>query len=347
MTRRSGYTLTVDIHCHFTSKRADEMALPLRPQAAEPTLAVVTPAERERHARYIESLDGRIRGTDKRLAEMDEQGVDVQVVSPGPMQYFYWTEPEMGRSLSRMVNDDLAEICARNPERLKPMCTVPLQNAEMAVAELVRCHKDLGMRAVEISTNVNGGEISDPRLEAFWAKAEELDMLVFLHPLGFTDGKRLGRHNFNNVIGNPLESAIAVGYLIYDGVLDRHPGLKLCVAHGGGYAAHYIGRFDHSWSSRPNERAGAKKKPSEYVSRLYFDTVQYDPIEVENLVRRWGADRVLMGTDWPYTMGEKDPVGLLDRCTALDHAARDKIAGLNAAKLLGVEVKEKANEHAR
>ena len=349
VVERGSYSLTVDIHCHFTSKRADDLALPLRPPGAEATLAVVTPEQRERHRRYIESLDERIRGTEKRLDEMEEQGVDIQVVSPGPMQYFYWTEPEMGRQLSRMVNDDIAALCARHPGRLVPMATVPLQNAEMAVAELERSKRELGMKAVEISTNVNGGEISDPRLAKFWAKAEELDMLVFIHPLGFTDGKRLGRHNFNNVIGNPLESAIAVGYLIYDGVLDRHPGLKICIAHGGGYAAHYIGRFDHSWSSRPEDRGTIAKKPSEYMSRLYFDTVQYDPIEVENLVRRWGAERVLMGTDWPYTMGEPDPVGLLDRCSALSHAERDKIAGLNAARLLGLDVKSKtkAKAHAR
>jgi len=335
--RRRRYSLTVDIHCHFTSQRADDLALPLRPPSAEPTLAVVTQEQRERHRRYIESLDARIRGIDRRLVEMDGQGVDVQVVSPGPMQYFYWTEPEMGRTLSRMVNDDIAELCARRPDRLVPMGTVPLQDAKMAVAELERCVNALGMRGIEISTNVNGGEISDPRLAPFWAKAEELGVVVFIHPLGFTDGRRLARHNFNNAIGNPLESTIAVGYLIYDGVLDRHPGLKICVAHGGGYVAHYIGRMDHSWSARTEDRGAIAKKPSEYMKRLYFDTVQYDPIEIENLARHWGADRVLMGTDWPYAMGEGDPVGLLDRCSGLSLAERDRIAGANAARLFGIK----------
>jgi len=344
--REHRHPITVDIHCHFTSKRADELALPLRPTSAEATLAVVSPAERERHRLYIDTLEARIRGADERLEEMDEQGVDVQVVSPGPMQYFYWAEPEMGRTLARMVNDDLAALCAKHLDRLVPMGTVPLQNVEMAVAELVRIKGELGMRAVEVSTNVGGKELSDPSLAAFWAKAEELDMLVFLHPLGFTDGKRLGRHHFNNIIGNPLESAIAVGYLIYDGVLERHPGLKICVAHGGGYAAHYIGRFDHSWTARPEDRGAISQKPSEYMKRLYFDTVQYDPVEVEHLVRRWGAHHVLMGTDWPYAMGEADPVGLLHRCTGLSDVERDRIAGLNAAELLGIKFKTTARTDA-
>ena len=343
MARRPGrHPVTVDIHCHFTSKRADDLALPLRPATAEATLAVVSPEERERHRLYIDSLDERIRGTEKRLAEMDEQGVDVQVVSPGPMQYFYWTEPDMGRTLARMVNDDLAKLCTSHPDRLVPMGTVPLQDAQMAVAELERIAREHGMKAVEVSTNVNGMELSDPRLAPFWAKAEALGLLVFIHPLGFTEGKRLGRHNFSNVIGNPLESAIAVGYLIFDGVFDRHPGLKICVAHGGGFAAHYIGRFDHSWSARAADRGEIARKPSEYMKRLYFDTVQYDPIEVENLVRHWGADHVLMGTDWPYTMGEPDPVGLLHRCTGLSEAECDKIAGGNTAALLGIKFKSSA-----
>jgi aminocarboxymuconate-semialdehyde decarboxylase len=335
---RKSRSFTVDIHCHFTSQRADDLAHPLRKAADEPTLAVISEEERARHRAYIASLDARIRGADKRLKEMDAMGIDVQVVSPGPMQYFYYLEPDMGREASRMVNDDIAELCARHPDRLVAMGTVPLQEPRLAVEELERCVKSLGLKAVEISTNVNGEELSEKKFAPFWARAEELGVLVFIHPLGFTDGKRLSRYQFNNVIGNPLESTIAVGHLIFDGVLDRHPGLKICIAHGGGYIAHYIGRMDHVYSVRPEVRGNIKKKPSEYMKRLYFDTVQYDPVEVENLVRRWGADHVLLGTDWPYNMGETDPVGLLKRCGGLTAAERNKIGGLNAAKLLGIKV---------
>lgn len=336
--KRRGRSFTVDIHCHYTSQRADDLAHPLRKPENEATLAVVTDQERERHARYIKSLDQRIRGADHRLAEMDAMGIDVQVISPGPMQYFYYLDADKGREASRMVNDDIAEISACHPKRLVPMGTVPLQAPQLAVEELTRCVKSLGIRAVEIGTNVNGEELSEKKLEPFFAKAEQLGVLVFIHPLGFTDGKRLARYTFNNVIGNPLESTIAIGHLIFDGVLERHPGLKVCVAHGGGYIAQYIGRMDHVYACRPEVRANLSQKPSEYMRRLYFDTVLYDPIEIENLVRHWGCEHVLLGTDWPYNMGEPDPVGLLARCKALKAAERKKIAGLNAAQLLGIPV---------
>ncbi len=335
--RRSGKNITVDIHCHFTSARADALALPHRKPEYEPTLAFVGSAERAEHRQTIDALDQRIRGTEARLAEMDAMGIDVQAVSPGPMQYFYWLPPELGREASRMVNDDLAAICARHPGRLVALGTVPLQETEMAVAELERCVREHGMRGVEISTNVNGAEISIPRLAPFFARAEELDVLLFIHPLGFSDGRRMAQHYFINTIGNPLESTLAVGHLIHDGVLDRHPGLKICVAHGGGYIAHYVGRMDHAWRHRPEVRARIPKPPSEYLRHMYFDTVLYDEAEIETLVRRWGAGHVLLGTDWPYGMSERDPVGLLEQCRALKAAERRQIAGGNAARLLGLE----------
>jgi aminocarboxymuconate-semialdehyde decarboxylase len=274
---------------------------------------------------------------------MDAMGIDVQIVSPGPMQYFYWLDPERGREASRMVNDDITEITARHPERLAPMGTVPLQHPEFAVAELERCVKRLGMRAIEINTNVNGTELAEAGLDAFFAKAEEWGVLLFIHPLGFTDGRRMAKYFFINTMGNPIESTLAVGHLIHGGVLDRHPGLKICVAHGGGYIAHYIGRLDHTYDQRPEVRVNMSRRPSDYMRQLYFDTVVYDPAEIEQLVRRWGADQVLMGTDWPYGMGERDPVGLLDRCAAIPDNERDKIAGLNAAKLFGLKVPNKVS----
>jgi aminocarboxymuconate-semialdehyde decarboxylase len=220
---------------------------------------------------------------------------------------------------------------------------VPLQHPEFAVAELERCVKRLGMRAIEINTNVNGTELAEAGLDAFFAKAEEWGVLLFIHPLGFTDGRRMAKYFFINTMGNPIESTLAVGHLIHGGVLDRHPGLKICVAHGGGYIAHYIGRLDHTYDQRPEVRVNMSRRPSDYMRQLYFDTVVYDPAEIEQLVRRWGADQVLMGTDWPYGMGERDPVGLLDRCAAIPDNERDKIAGLNAAKLFGLKVPNKVS----
>jgi aminocarboxymuconate-semialdehyde decarboxylase len=333
-TRRAA--LTVDMHCHFTSQRADDLVLPTRKAENEPTLAAISGSTHQKWAAHIDSLDERVRGHERRLAEMDAMGIDVQVVSPGPMSYFYYTDPELGREASRLVNDDLAAMIANEPARLYAMGTVPLQQTELAVAEAERCVRDLGFRGIEVSTHVNGEELSIPRLAPFFAKMEDLGVPLFIHPLGFTDGRRLQKHYFINAIGNPIESTIAVAHLIFDGVLDDFPSLKICVAHGGGYIAHYIGRLDHIANPEYAERE-LKHMPSDYMRRLYFDTVVHDPTEIEHLVKRWGVDRVLLGSDWPYRMGEDDPVGLLERC-AFDHDTFAAVAGRNAAELFGLPV---------
>jgi len=330
-----GQSLVIDMHCHFMSRRADDIAIPLRKAENEPTLAAIGTDSTKKWAGHIDSIDARIRGRTLRLEEMDAMGVDIQIVSPGPMQYCYYLEPEIGRQVSSIVNDDLVEMVSGQPDRLKAMGTVPLQQTEFAIAELNRCVGELGMRAIEISTHVNGEELSIARLRPFFARAEELGVVLFIHPLGFTDGRRLAKHYFINSIGNPLESTIAVAHLIYDGVLDQFPGLKFVVAHGGGYIAHCVGRLDHTATPEYSDHE-FPQLPSDYLKRFYFDTVLHDPIEIENLVRRWGAERVLLGSDWPYRMGETDPVGLLDRC-ALNKFDRDAIAGRNAAQLFGLE----------
>jgi len=324
------------MHCHFTSRRADDLAIPLRKAENEPTLAAISGTSHQKWAGHIDSLEDRVRGSEIRLREMDEMGIDIQIVSPGPMSYYYYLEPEIGREASRMVNDDLMTLVEGHPDRLSPMGTVPLQHTEFAIAELNRCVNELGMRAIEISTHVNGEELSIDRLRPFFARVEELGVVLFIHPLGFTDGRRLRKHYFINSIGNPIESTIALAHLIYDGVLDAYPDLKICVAHGGGYIAQCIGRLDHTATPEYTDHVFSQL-PSEYLKRLYFDTVVHDPMEVENLVRRWGADHILLGSDWPYRMGETDPIGLLDRAD-LTREQRDAIAGANALQLFGVDV---------
>jgi aminocarboxymuconate-semialdehyde decarboxylase len=269
-------------------------------------------------------------------------GVDIQVVSPGPQAYNYWLDPDLGREAARIVNDDLAALVARHPDRLRAMGTVPLQDARLAVEEMERCVREHGMRGIEISSHVNGKELAEARLEPFFARAEELGVLIFLHPLGTTSAERLAEHYFNNVIANPLEATISVGHLILSGALERHPRLKMCVAHGGGYISHYIGRFDHTYRARADGRQFIEKPPSHYMKRLHFDTVVFDHAQLRHLVALWGADRVVMGTDWPYDMAEPDPVGFVASCAGLSAADKAKIHGLNAAKLLGIKVPAKA-----
>ena len=175
--------------------------------------------------------------------------------------------------------------------------------------ELERCVKQLGFTGVEILTTIAGKELSDPAFAPFWKKAEELGVLVMLHPNGFTEASRLSRFYFNNVLGNPLETTIALHYLIFDGVLERHPKLKILAVHGGGYLGAYSGRIDHAWGARSDSHGALPNPPTSYLKRIYVDTVVFTPNQLAELVRVFGADHVVLGTDYPYDMAEYDPLG--------------------------------------
>jgi aminocarboxymuconate-semialdehyde decarboxylase len=192
---------------------------------------------------------------------------------------------------------------------------------------------------VEISTHVGDSELADPKFRPFFAAAEELGAVVFLHPTGFTQGQRLANYHLNNVIGNPLDTTVALAHLIYGGVLDAHPGLKLCVAHGGGTIAAYPGRFDHAWRERHDCSAHCSHEPSHYLRRMFFDTIVYDPVQLRALADQWGARQLVLGTDYPYDMAEPDPVGLVHRA-ALGAEDTAGVLGGNAARLLGLDAGE-------
>jgi aminocarboxymuconate-semialdehyde decarboxylase len=183
---------------------------------------------------------------------------------------------------------------------------------------------------------VAGRELSDPVHAPFWEKAEELGALIIIHPNGFTDAKRLTRFYFNNVIGNPLETAIALHYLIFDGVLERHPNLKILAVHGGGYLPAYSGRIDHAWGARSDSHGDLPQPPTFYLRKLYVDTVVFTPHQLLALVQLFGGDHVIMGTDYPFDMAEYDPIGHVASVEAFDTATVAAIAGGNARRLLGL-----------
>ena len=325
-----GKSLVVDIHCHLNVPAADEL---MRPHVAG-QLSIQSfscPATDATNRQQFQRIGRKLNVIDERIADMDRLGIDMQAISPVPTQYYYFAEPELGRQAARLVNEGIAAAVARHPARLVGMGTVPLQAPELAVLEMRRCIHELGMRGIEISSNVTGRELADSQFRPFFAAAEEAGVLLFLHPLGFTHGQRLSEHYLNNLIGNPLESAIALSHLIFGGVLERHPGLKLCVAHGGGYLPTYWGRMDHAWRERDDCRQFIKKPPSEYLRRLYFDTVVFDRRHLTFLLELYGAERLLMGTDYPFDMAEPDPLALHAK---LDAGAREQILGGNALRLL-------------
>jgi len=328
--------LTVDLHCHLYVPAAEKVVADAFDMETDFLFKFANEATREVNRKQAQKISGKLTSIETRLADMDEMGIDVQAISPVPLQYYYALDPDLGRTSARLINDRIAEIVAAHPDRFVGLCNVPMQDPDMAVAELVRATGELGMRGVEICTSVAGEELSNDRFRKFFAKAEELDVLIFMHPNGFSDGDRLRDHYFTNVIGNPLDSTVAVHHLIFGGVLDAYPKLKICVAHGGGYLPAYSGRIDHAHSTREDCRRCIKEAPTSYLRKLYFDTVVFTDHQLEYLVSLYGSDHIVLATDYPFDMGMYDPVGFVDGASALTEGDKAAIVGGNAARLLGI-----------
>jgi aminocarboxymuconate-semialdehyde decarboxylase len=272
-----------------------------------------------------------------RLSDMDSAGVDVHLVSPSPSHYHSWAEPSLAREIYHAAHEGLVALCARDPSRLVGLGLAPLQHTEVAVAALEHA-LSVGLKGVEICTHTAASglvrDLSDPALEPFWARAAELGAIVFLHPYGCTLEERLSRWYLSNIVGNPVETAVALSHLIFSGVLDRHPGLNLIAAHGGGYLPTYIGRSDHGWSVRA-ESHDCAEPPSAYLRRLWFDSLVHSPLGLRHLIEVVGADRVLLGSDYPFDMGTPDPFAAL-RSAGLPAEQFDAIVGGTAVDLLSL-----------
>ncbi len=338
VAKRKGKSLRIDLHCHYLNTEVAAKVADRNPSQYEPSVKFAGALTRETNAQQMRERGAKLSGVEVRLKDMDRMGIDIQAISPAPNQTYYWTEPGEGQTLARQVNERIAEICGKWPERFVGLGTVPLQDPDLAVSELIYCIKNLGLRGVEINPSVNGMDLPDGRLglEAFFAKAQELDIVIFMHPIGFTQGERLLDHYLNNVIGNPLETTVAVSHLIFDGVMQRHPKLKILLPHAGGYLAHYWARMDHAWKARPDCRTVIKRKPSSYLEKCYFDTLTFDRGMLKNLVERFGAEHVVLGTDYPYDMGMDHPVDFIQgvKLTSVEKAG---ILGGNASRLLKID----------
>ncbi len=325
----------VDVHAHLLLPEVEALV------AGQPGLAHAKALDARRNGPQALSVSGPMVAaripllTDPaaRLAAMDTQGVDVQLVSPSPSHYHYWADEQTARKVWETANTVTAAHCAQAPERLRGLGLIPLQHPHLAVEALGHALA-AGLLGVELSSHAPGVELSDPALEPFWARAAETGAVLFLHPFGCTLDERLDRWYLSNTVGQPTENAVALSHLIFSGVLDRHPGLKLIAAHGGGYLPTHIGRSDHAWRARPDAR-GCAREPSSYLRRLYFDSLVHDPYVLRELIRVAGAGRVLLGSDFPFDMGAENPLAALAAAelAAADHAA---VRGANAAALLGL-----------
>ena len=335
---KGGKSKVVDLHCHYLNPVVNAKTTHLNAAQYDPTVIFANALTNETNKKQMATRATKLTGVKERLVDMDRMGVDIQAVCPAPYHFFYFTEPSYGAELAREVNEGIAQLAADTPDRFVGLGTVPLQDSQLAIKELNYCVKKLGMRGIEICTNVNGKNLTDPslKLDKFFARCEELGVLIFMHPLGYTQADRLTNHYFNNVIGNPLDSTVAVSHLIFDGVMQRYPKLKVVVAHGGGFIAHYWARMDHAWRARADCRTIIKKPPSSYLEKFYFDSITFDPEMLKRLIEKFGADHVVLGTDYPYDMGEEDPLGLVKQVKRLPKAARELIQGGNAARLLDI-----------
>jgi len=333
---KRGKFFTVDIHCHVLSVEAEAMFRAAGGIDRRPRTVFGNASTREVNRKQAERTRPQFTSVAQRLADMDVMGIDIQALSPAPNQTYYDTTPEVGIATARVINDNIAAIVAEHPDRFVGLGTVPFQAPEPAVEELTRLTRSLGLRGIEIATNVAGEDLSDDRFRPIFAKAEELGLVVFMHPTGFTEARRFVEHYFTNVIGNPLDTTVAVHHLIFGGVLDQCPKLKLVLAHGGGYIAAYSGRIDHAASARPDCCERIREMPTAYLKRLYFDSLVYTHHQLEYLVRLYGPDHVLMGTDYPADMGEVDPIGFIESAPRITDAERMQILGGNAAGLLGI-----------
>ncbi|WP_219419842.1 amidohydrolase family protein [Pseudonocardia nigra] len=324
---------TVDVHAHALLPDVEAVV------AGQPGLDAHRALDARRNGPESLAVSGRmvaeripqLTDVDRRLADMAAAEVDVQVVSPSPSHYHYWAGPDLARTVCRTANRAIAAVVAEEPTRLTGLGLVPLQHPDLCVEALDDAIGTCGLAGVEIGSFAPGVELSDPRLEPFWARAAELSAVVFLHPFGCSLDERLDRFYLSNTVGQPVENAVALSHLVFSGMLDRHPGLRLVAAHGGGYLPTFLGRSDHAWEVRPEAR-GSAERPSSYLRRLWFDSLVHTPDALRALVAAAGADRVLLGSDYPFEMGVPDPVERL-RAAGVGAAAEHAITGGNAAAL--------------
>ncbi|MGI9236404.1 MAG: amidohydrolase family protein [Woeseiaceae bacterium] len=320
---------TVDIHCH--SYVHDVWPLIEGQHDLDYLMTVVnTPPLQNKLA---------IDNVDFRLQQMDDQGIDVQAVSLHVGQYHHWANRDLAGEIVGIQNNKIAELCAAHPDRFVGLGAVALQHPDLAVEQMKFAIKEYDMRGFMITGSVNDEELSDPKFHPFWAAAEELGTVIFIHPRNFPAGQsRLeGNGQLDNVIGNPLETTVALSHLIFEGTLDKYPGLKICAAHGGGYLPSYIGRSDHCVQSWPAVCKPVDKLPSEYLKQLYFDSLVYTTENLRHLIQTVGADRIVIGTDFPFNMSNPEGVDHLLSVDGLSIDEREAMLGGTAARLLGIE----------
>ena len=301
----------VDIHAHILPEglldKLTEAGLTARPRLVAHSDETV----------ILEFADGKRFGpiptgifdVDRRLADMDRQGVDVQMLGAVPMLFGHAESADIGARVAAITNDAMLEVARRHPDRFEVFASLPMQHGGLAVTELERMTAQANVRGVLIGTHVGSRNLDEPNLDEIWSALEASDTPALLHPCPpIAAGNRLGKYYLGNFIGNPLDSTIAVASLVFGGVLKRHPGLRIGIVHGGGYWPYQTGRWDHGWRRRTEAKEHIEEVPSNYYSQIYCDALTHDADSLRFLGGRVGWDHIMIGTDYPFDMSEQDPV---------------------------------------
>lgn len=323
--------MIIDAHTHYVPRGWPELGWPGAPRlrVESEREAVIMVGDRDFRRIGHECWDA-----EERLARMDADGVDRQVVSPTPVFFGYDRPAAQAMAMARVFNDLAVEICAPN-ERLVPFCQVPLQDAELACAELDRC-LELGHRGVEIGNHVGDRDLDDAGVVAFLQHCAERGAPVFVHPWDMPSGPRLARWMARWLVGMPAETQLSIMAMVLGGVFDRLPSsLRICFAHGGGSFAFWLGRLENAWHRRHDVVGTSEHPPSHYLDRFSVDSVVFDERALRLLVETFGAERVLLGSDFPYPLGERPAGAMVRKAGFLSDAARAQLLGENAAAFLG------------
>ena len=324
----------IDVHAHIVVPEVYAVAAEHNIFSELPADPGVTDEMRGKIRERAGMVLRRMSDLGERVANMDAMGVEVQVLSASLVhQGLEWADAQTSLRLARTTNDWIARAVASHPARFVGLGTLPLHVPALAVGELERCLRDLRLTGVAISTTARSMELGDAALTPFWSKAEELGAVIYIHPGGNRD-RRFKRFHLWNSVGQAFEEAMAISSLMYDGVLERFPRLKICISHGGGYMPYYLGRIDRNYVEKANTRVNMRKPPIDYLRMLYFDSCVYDRAVLQHLVDKVGADRVLLGSDYP--VGEMRPVEFVTETDTLSAAQKAQIIRTNAGAFFGL-----------
>ena len=271
---------------------------------------------------------------EKRIEECDESGVDVQVLSTVPVMFSYWTKPSDGAEIARFLNDHIAEIVNEFPLRFIGLGTVPMQDTELAIQELERC-KQIGLAGVQIGTNVNQLNLGEPQFFDFFAACEGLGMAVFVHPWDMMGEQDMQKYWLPWLVGMPAEVSRAICSLIFSGTLERLPNLRIMLAHGGGAFPATIGRIEHGFDVRPDLFTDNTHNPRKYLDQMYFDALVHERAPLDYLIDLVGSDRIAMGSDYPFPLGEAEP-GKLIASLNIETSAKEDLLHRTALNWLGL-----------